>query len=613
MQRNLKYRILLAAFLLVAAFTVVSSHLVTIQGVEHEKWIGRAEADYTRRIELPAYRGNIYDRNMEQLAHNRPVYDLVADYYALSDLNTVVKGVAKARGVKEIVVTRDIGGRKAENLRKIQPEYYDYLARVLVDHLPGEVAEMRAHFDFGKRKRVVLAENLSMEDMVAMKNDFNARQANGLIFEEKMERYYPNGSSLCHVLGFVDRANIGREGVEAQMEQRLAGKPGFREMMVDRKGRQIPSYRSRETPPSHGGNVKLTIHTGLQGIVEEELVRAEEEFLFSRAAVVLMDPATGDILALANRPIFDPNTREGERRNFAFSDVYEPGSTFKVVAALAALDLGLVQPETQIFCNNGTFNEGGVTIHDHHPYGWLSVSGVMAKSSNVGAYKLARQVGMDRYYDYVAKLGFGKLTGLGLPAESAGVVRATRNPVDFSRCAYGYAVSVTPVQLATAYCAIANGGMLMRPRIVQNVLDNSGNILWDNPPEIRHRVASSRACSQTIRGMKEVVDEKGTGKLAVVPGYSVAGKTGTAHLYNPQTRSYDKLRPVVSFAGFLPAENPKLVCVVVCSEPRTEKVTRYGGTIAAPVFSRIATRAMDLMGIPPDMPVPEGPKSASNP
>ena len=611
MQTHVKTRMILAALALVAAFTVVSSHLVTVQAVQHKEWLERAEADYARRIVLPSRRGYIYDRNGEQLAHNFPAFKLIADRYAMEDYNTVASGLAVARGVKHRDITRMFGGRSPANLARMMPEYLNHVAGVLSNHLPGGVETLRASLEFGNRKRLVLAEDLDMDAVKQLKQAFAASGIGGLDFEEGVGRYYPNGSGLCHVIGFVDKQAKGCEGIEYNMNAWLTGQDGYREMMVDRKGRQIPACRDHEVPPRHGSNVTLTIDSGLQLMVEEILAAAEQEFLIGRTAAVLMDPSTGDILALANRPVFDPNTREGERRNFAFSDVYEPGSTFKVVAATAALDLGLVTPDTRIHCGDGYMKEGAVEIRDHHAYGWLTVSGVLAKSSNVGAFKIARMAGIDRYYDYVARFGFGQRTGLGLTAESAGVVRATRNVVDFSRCSYGYAVSVTPVQLAVAYAALANGGMLMRPRIVDKVTDNGGKILWSNPPEARHRVASAKACSDVIKGMREVVDGKGTGKLAEVPGYSVAGKTGTAHLYNPETKAYDSQRPVCSFAGFLPASNPKLVCVIVCSEPRTDKVTRYGGTIAAPIFGRIAARAMDQLGIAPDEPLPEDPKSAS--
>lgn len=612
MQTQVKNRIIAAGFILITAFTLVSSHLVTVQLVQHEKWLERAEADYARRIVLPARRGYIFDRNGEQLAHNRPVVNLVADRYQMEDYTVMLHGVAAARGKDFKEIKRLYSKRTPENIESLRVEYMNHVARVLADHLPGGVDVVRASMEFGKRQRLVLAEQLSLEDMQRMKVDLAARMVDGLRFEDGMGRFYPNGQGLCHVLGFVDSDNKGCEGVEANMDGWLAGQDGYREMMVDRRGRQVPAYHAREVAPRHGANVHLTVNYGLQRIVEEELGKAQEEFLYKRAAVVLMDPSNGDILALANVPKFDPNTREGERRNFAFSDVYEPGSTFKIVAATAALDLGEVTPKTTIFCHNGHYSEGAVRITDHHGYGDLTVAGILEKSSNIGAFKLARMVGMDRYYEYVGRFGFGQVTGLGLTAETPGVVRQNRNIVDFSRCAYGYSVSVTPVQLATAYAAIANGGMLLRPRVVRQVTDCEGKVLWENPVDTRHRVASAKACNQVIAGLRDVVDLKGTGKRAQVPGFNVAGKTGTAHLWNPQKKEYDKERPVCSFAGFLPAESPKLVCVVVCSEPEA-KIERYGGTIAAPVFARIAARAMDQMGVEPDMPMPETADAGNDP
>jgi cell division protein FtsI/penicillin-binding protein 2 len=380
--------------------------------------------------------------------------------------------------------------------------------------------------------------------------------------------------------------------------------------MVDRRGRQVPAYRSSEVPPKHGANLYLTVDSALQRIAEEELVAGHREFGYKHAAIVLMDPATADVLALANFPAFDPNSLEGERRNFAFSDLYEPGSTFKVVAHLAALDTGVVNHSTPIFCHHGDFSDGPVRISDVGRYGDLTVAMVLAKSSNIGTFKIARMVGMDRYYEYVRRFGFGQRTGLGLTGEAAGVVRQDRNIVDFSRCAYGYSVSVTPVQLANAYCAIANGGVLLRPRIVREVRDNEGKQLWQNQREERHRVASAKACAQILVGMREVVDTHGTGTKADVPGYTVAGKTGTAHRWSVEKKNYDKERPVVSFAGFLPADRPRLVAVVVCSEPSSAHVKPAGGTVAAPIFARVAARAMEHMAVPPDRPLPETASSA---
>lgn len=604
LQSKIRFRLIIAAMLVVAGFTVVSSRLVTVQIAQHEAWLQRAEADYGRRETLPARRGCIFDRAGEQVVHNRPSLSLLADRTHLEDVKVAMDGLAKARGVASADLRRLYGKLDDTTKDRVRAEYREHVARVLADHLPGGLEMTREALDFGRRRQVVLAEELDAPEVRTLREAFEKQGVQGVYFEEGMRRYYPMGNSLCHILGFVDNAGRGCEGVEAQMEKWLTGTPGYRELMVDRRGRQVPAYRSSEVPPKHGANLYLTVDAGLQRIAEEELLAGQREFGYKQAAIVLMDPMNADVLALANFPAFDPNSLQGERRNFAFSDLFEPGSTFKVVAHVAALDTRLVTPRTTIFCHHGEFIDGPVRITDVGHYGDLTVAEVLAKSSNIGTFKLARMAGMDRYYDYVRKFGFGQRTGLGLTGEAPGVVRQDRNMVDFSRCSYGYSVSVTPVQLANAYCAIANGGMLLRPRVVREVRDNEGKLLWENQREEKHRVASSTACSQVVIGMREVVDQHGTGKLADVPGYTVAGKTGTAHRWSVEKKEYDKERPVVSFAGFLPADRPRLVAVVVCSEPTTTKVKRAGGTVAAPIFARVAARAMESMAVPPDRPLP---------
>lgn len=604
---------IVAALGVAGVFTFLSTHLITVQVVEHDKWLGLAQQDYARRVTLAARRGFLFDRNGEQLAYNQPVSDLVADRRRLEDFNTVVHGLA--------VANRSQGGELAKSLRRrgtaalpeLLPLYYDHVAAVLSDHIPGGAEAIRARFEFGDRQRAVLARQLTPEMMQEIEAGLEERGVRGLAFEEGSSRYYPGDGSLCHVIGFVDNAGVGREGVEATMDRWLAGEPGFREIMVDRKGRELPSYRGHEKAPRHGADVHLTIDSHLQAMVEDELARGEAEFNIRRCCAVLMDPATGDVLAMASRPGFNPNTREGERRNFAFSDVYEPGSTFKMVAVAAALDLGLAGLDTRVFCHNGSLQEDGFTVPDHGSYGWLSVSQVVAKSSNVGAYKLAKQVGMDRYYDYVSRFGFGHLTGLPLTSENPGLVQnKRRNKLDFSRCAFGYAVNVTPLQLACAYSALANNGVRMKPRLVTKVTAPDGRELWQNPPEPRGRVVSARTASQVLRAMEEVVDDDGTGKRAAIPGYKVAGKTGTASLYQ-QGKGYLDGRWVCSFAGIVPADAPRLVCVMVAEDPHPPQGTSvYGGTIAGPIFARIGAQAMARLDVPPSVPV-ENPRAASVP
>ena len=589
-----------AALVVAGIFTVLSTHLVTVQIVEHEKWLGVAEGDYARRVVLPAHRGVLFDRNGEQLVHNLPVSDLVADRKRLEDFNTVVNGLAAASGENKKEVTTSLRRLGTGALSELLPRYYDRVTAILADHIPGGAEAIRPLFDFGNRQRSVLARRLTPDMVQEISAALENGGVRGLSFEEGSDRYYPGGASLCHVLGFVDRSGTGREGVEATMNQWLAGEPGFRDIMVDRKGRELPSLQGRTQNPRHGANIHLTIDSHLQSMVEDELALGEEQFRMHRCCAILLDPSSGDILAMANRPAFDPNSLEGERRNFAFSDVYEPGSTFKMVAVSAALDLGLVGLDDTVFCHDGFLQEDGFFVKDHGSYGWLTVSKIVAKSSNIGAWKLAKQVGMERYYGYASAFGFGQMTGLPLTSESAGVVRHKRNlPIDFAHSAYGYSVSVTPLQLACAYATLANNGVRMKPRLVTKATDSEGRVLWESKPESRGQVIKPQTAARMIRALEDVVDDDGTGKLAAIPGYAVAGKTGTAELYI-EHEGYSKTRWVCSFAGIVPAESPRLVCVVVAEDPHPpEGTSTYGGTIAGPLFKRIAEQALARLDVPP--------------
>lgn len=593
--RGFRNRAILLTLFLVLGFSIISVRLLDIQYFQHEEWRERAEADYSVKIPLPARRGVILDRHGEQLVHNLPVYDIVADRYRLEDLNVVVNGVAAARGRTRIAVPR---GTEVDPL--MQDEYYDHIAAVLSRFLPMDKSELRQRFHFGNRKRVVLHRGMTTDEIQPVRAALERARISGIAFEQGSRRFYPGGTLMSHVLGYVDYEGRGREGVEATMDTWLVGEPGYRKVMIDRRGREIATHRGVEKPPRHGGNVHLTLHSALQSMVEEQLALALAEYKPERASAVLLDPTTGDILALANMPDFDTNTRVGERRNFAVSDVYEPGSTFKVFGTAAALDARLIEPTTRIFCHNGRLVEGRLSVPDHSPYGYLTVEEVIVKSSNIGSFQIARKLGMNGYFESLGRFGFGSPTGVRLTSESGGVLRNTGNLIDFSRASFGYALSVTPIQLAAAYGAIANDGMLMKTRVVDRVTDANRRVLWSNPVEARSRVVSSRAAAQTTRAMIKAVEPGGTGTRAAIEGYQVAGKTGTARRYNPQLGQYESGAFVVSFAGFLPADQPRLVCVVVIDHPRPEGIRPFGGTIAAPVFASIASQAMRILDIAPD-------------
>jgi len=354
---------------------------------------------------------------------------------------------------------------------------------------------------------------------------------------------------------------------------------------------------------------------GIQAIVEEELDAGLAEFESKQGAVVLMDPKTGEILAMASRPNFDLNVRDILKNgkdnsfNYPIQAMYEPGSTIKIIATSGALNEGLVTPQTSINCHNGYFRSGAVEVTDDHPAGSLSFEGVLEKSNNIGTYSLGRQLGSKRFYDYLANYGFGKKTGIQLSGESAGLARNTGNEVDFSRACYGYATAVTPLQLACAYSVIAGDGKLRKPHIIKSLVANDGTLVEDYQPEVVSTVLKPRTAAQMRAALEKVVQDGGTATLAAVAGFRVAGKTGTVQKYKPKSADnpvghYVPNTYIVSFAGMMPAQDPAFVCIVVVDDPRTQKVNRYGGSIAGPIFSKIATRVASHMNLQPTEPIP---------
>ncbi len=398
----------------------------------------------------------------------------------------------------------------------------------------------------------------------------------------------------------------GRAGIEARMNTILAGQDGHVITRAGTLGDQIK-------PPKHGLDVQLTIDSQIQRILEEELDQGLAESGAKKGAVIVMDPKTGEILGMASRPTYNLLTRENIAENgfdFATQAIYEPGSTFKIISAAGAMDEGLIHPDSVFDCSP-MWNP--IRVQDYKTFGDLTVEEVLAKSSNVGAYKMALKLGQDSFFDYVSAFGFGAATGIPMTGESAGIVNNTGNPTDFSRVSYGYAVSVTPLQIACAYSALANGGKLMKPRLLKAIIANNGVIHRRyNPVQVREVIKTHTAVKMR-QALATVVAQGGTGSRARVEGFAVAGKTGTTRMLHPDGGYYDgkndrEIRYIVSFAGMLPAHNPEFVCVVVIEDPETaipaldqygNKVKIGGGSVAAPIFSRAATRVANEIGLRP--------------
>ncbi len=632
MKSSFQNRCIVLCSILVIGLSVLSGRLVQIQLVDRHRYAESSRKAFHRVEKLPAIRGMIVDRREEPLAKSIPVSTVYVDKNHLMDPKLASYGLAYQAASSEpgwndldpAAQRRRINALRGEILatdtaEAIVQKHLAYAVGVLARPLGMRRDELREKIESSKGKWLPIAKDLPEDLADNLREEVDKHWIEGFEFQNSIKRWYTAPSLATHLIGFTGEVEdtddqgktetrvTGRFGIEATMEQYLAGRDGWREHFRDARGLVVPGNSASLLPPRAGLNVKLTIDMGLQAIVEEEMDANLKEFQSDRGAVVLMDPKTGEILAMASRPNFDLNHKEDVAKNgfnFVTQAIYEPGSTFKVVATSGVLNEGLATPFTSVFCHNGLYVEGDIKVPDHHPYGNLTLQGVLAKSSNIGAYKFARQLGAKRFYDYAHNFGFGRKTGIELSGESSGIAKNTGNAVDFSRAAYGYALNVTPLQMACAYSAVASDGKLLKPRIVKSLVANDGTVVESFPTEVVRQVVKPDIARKMREALQTVVEPGGTATLGAVPGYKVAGKTGTAKRHNPNGRGYLPNSYTVSFVGMLPANDPAFVCVVVIDDPRTDKVTRYGGTIAAPAFARIAARAAAYMNLKPTEPIP---------
>jgi cell division protein FtsI (penicillin-binding protein 3)/stage V sporulation protein D (sporulation-specific penicillin-binding protein) len=409
---------------------------------------------------------------------------------------------------------------------------------------------------------------------------------------------------LCHVIGFTDFEHKGIQGVESSMDEYLRGQDGYRYIEHNRAGQEIVLYRGQERAPRNGFQVHLTIDLNLQNIVEDEIDAAMRQYSPKKATIILMRPQTGEILAMANRPAFDLNKRAEAKpeqmKNRAICDLMEPGSTFKIVTAAAALNEHKFSLNSYIFCENGIWNYGGTPLHDHAAFSDLSVKDILVKSSNIGAAKMAVSLGDQKFYEYIRRFGFGERTGIELPGEIPGMLRSPNSwsKISITHIPMGHEIGVTPLQMATAMCAIANGGKLMTPRIVKSITTSDGKTISTMSPIVLRQVISPQTARQIGEALRGVVSDRGTAAAAAVPGFTIAGKTGTAQKVGPNG-GYEKGKEVVSFCGYLPADDPQFVGFVVLDDAQTKPEQNYGGTVAGPIFSHIAEKAARYLDLEP--------------
>lgn len=428
----------------------------------------------------------------------------------------------------------------------------------------------------------------------------------GIEVHQSQERSYPQGSTAAHVIGFVGADANGLEGVEKLFDKEIRGASQKVHVCSDVTGRAFTSDMD-DTGLNRGGTAHLTLDATLQSIAETELARQVEKTQATAGAVVMMDPHTGEILALANVPTYDPNevsaSRPEARRNRIVTDLFEPGSTLKPFVVAAALELGLIKQEDKFFCENGRLYVPGwpKPIRDHHPHGWLDVPGIIRVSSNICSAKIGWLLGPQREYDFLTAFGFDRVSHVEMPGERRGILLPPERwkQLNTTTISFGQGISVTPLQLATAYATIANDGVRMQPRIIRKITDQYGEVARDFPLQEERRVIRPEVARQMREMMTAVVSTEGTAAQAKVDGVTVAGKTGTAQ--KAENGGYSTDRWLSSFAGFLPADNPRVVIVVMIDEP---KGSHFGGVVAAPVFKAIAESSLDYLGIERSLPAP---------
>jgi cell division protein FtsI (penicillin-binding protein 3) len=545
----------------------ISARLVYLQVARHTSLAERARQQQQDAVDTLPQRGSLLDRHEQELARSVETTSLFIapdEVQTAEDLDCLVNALSSPLELDRKVLTAEIEEAKTAG-----------------------------------RRFLWVARRIDADDA----SKLTTLNIAGLHSRSEPKRFYPNGSLAAHVLGYVGLDGNGLGGLERYYDEKISGAPGKLFIEKDSGGR---AYESFELPARAGQSLVLTIDQSIQYKTEQALAAAVQQSRAKSGAAIVLDPRTGEILALANAPTFDPNdvsaTNADTRRNWALENIYEPGSTFKVVAFSAAIEKKLVRPDDKIDCQMGAITVAGRVVHDHKPFGTLTITEALEKSSNVAAIKLGIRVGDETMYDYITRFGFGSRTGVELPGETSGIVRPVQRwqPSSIGSIAIGQEVGVTPLQMAAAFGALANDGLRIAPHLVREIRSSNGDTLYRAHPEERRVISQETAVA--LRGMLEGVTIKGTAKKAQLDGYTAAGKTGTAQKIDPKTRAYSKTKHVASFVGFAPVGNPTAVIIVVIDEPAG---AYHGGDVAAPVFRAIAEQVLPELGTMPDTEIKE--------
>jgi len=550
-----RVRIVMVSLLFTIAFVAVSIQAFSLQVVQHEQLIKMAERQHQRSVPLIPARGGIYDRSGAALAVSLEMDSLYAEPRRIRNPAETAATLAPLLGISRQELHRKLASDRG----------FVWVERQIKPETANRIRQMRL---------------------------------TGIGFAKESKRYYPNFEVASHVLGFTGLDPEGLEGLERRYDSLVQGKGGYLVTERDALGRDISVKNAVPGDAAPGKNLILTLDKNIQYTAEKALAMAVQSSGAKSGMVVVAEPHTGKILAMANYPTFNPNAYNRYQpfnlRNRSVSDSFEPGSTFKIFLLAAALEEKVVSPQDGINCENGRYSFGGRIIRDDHAKGRISVAEVLKYSSNIGAAKIGLKLGDDRLYNYLTSFGFGQKTGIDLPGETGGSLRPINRwyGSDLATISFGQGVSVSALQLVAATSAVANGGLLMKPYLVERITDNNGQEIQTIKPQLVRRVISSTTAATMTRMMEGVVAAGGTGTNAAIEGIKVAGKTGTAQKVDPQGKGYSSNKRTASFVGFVPSDKPLMTILVVIDEPRTSP---YGGVVAAPVFREIAANTLCYM------------------
>lgn len=574
-----RVRMRFVALLFAIVFVLTAGRAFYLQILQKDHLVKLAEKQHQRIVALTPGRGAIYDRHSAPFAVSIEMDSCFGETRNMESLPDVATKLAPLLG-------------------------YDR------NQLEAKLKASRNFIWLSRRMAPELAQKVRDLDL------------EGVGFVKESKRFYPNSEVAAHVIGFTGMDPGGLEGIEKKYDSTILGNVGYLVTERDALGRDIKQKKGTEAKSgSKGSNVVLTLDKNVQYIAEKELAIAVQKSGAKAGIAIVMEPDTGRILAMANYPTFNPNSyfkyAPAALRNRAISDSFEPGSTFKMFLIAAALENKVIRTGDSFDCENGSYYMSGRTIHDTHKYGVLSVAEILKYSSNIGSAKIGTRLGPERLYAALTGFGFGQKSEIDLPGETSGTLRHQSKwyGIDLATISFGQGVTTTALQLTSAVSAIANGGNLMKPYLVDRITDDNGNVLQQFAPQLKKRIISPATAKTVARMLEGVVVEGGTGTNAGVEGYRVAGKTGTAQKVDPKTRGYSADKRTASFVGFVPLEKPRLTILVVIDEPTT---STYGGVVAAPAFSAIAQQTLVYLKVPYETAIkkktePEVQKSVSQP